>query len=240
MVPWADLVEPDSGAKASFFRTRFLISNLKSQIPTALRRPTPCSRFRNSADRRNRNGRFAFSPLAEAAASMTRTSDDDRLAEWVRLHGEAVRGFILALVRRPDVADDLEQEVFCRAWEARGSYVEQGKSRAYLLKIADHLVCDRSRRPVLEKTLSDQQWIQCEPFSRVPDPPDAAVASELSGQLAAAMDRLPAIQQRVLLLRYYGQMSFLEIAEVIDCPLSTALSHCHRALKTLRNLLVEP
>ena len=112
---------------------------------------------------------------------MTRTSDDDRLAEWVRLHGEAVRGFILALVRRPDVADDLEQEVFCRAWEARGSYVEQGKSRAYLLKIADHLVCDRSRCPVLEKTLSDQQWIQCEPFSRVPDPPDAAVASAQAG-----------------------------------------------------------
>ena len=170
---------------------------------------------------------------------MTGTSDEDRLAEWVRLHGDAVRGFLLALVRRPDVADDLQQEVFCRAWEARDSYVEQGKSLAYLLKIADRLACDRSRRPVLEKTISDEQWIRHEPFSRVPDPPVAAVASEQNSQLAAALDRLPPIQQRVLLLRYYGQMSFVEIAEVIECPLSTALSHCHRGLKALRGLLVD-
>jgi len=170
---------------------------------------------------------------------MSETSDEDRLAEWVRLHGDAVRGFLLAMVRRGDVADDLQQEVFCRAWEARGRYVEQGKSRAYLLKIADRLVCDRSRRPMLEKSLSDRQWIEQEPLSQLPDPPEAAVASERHSELALAMDRLPAIQQRVLLLRYYGQMSFVEIAEAIGCPLSTALSHCHRGLKTLRNILVE-
>jgi RNA polymerase sigma-70 factor (ECF subfamily) len=176
--------------------------------------------------------------MVEAAASMTEASDEDRLAEWVRLHGEAVRGFLLAMVRRSDVADDLKQEVFCRAWEARGSYVEQGKSLAYLLKIADRLVFDRSRRPVLEKTLSNEEWIQHEPFSQLPDAPAAAAASEQTSRLAAALDRLPAVQRRVLLLRYYGQMSFLEIAEAIDCPLGTALSHCHRGLKTLRNQLV--
>ena len=170
---------------------------------------------------------------------MTEASDEDRLAEWVRLHGEAVRGFLLAMVRRSELADDLRQEVFCRAWEARGRYVEQGKSRAYLLRIADRLVCDRSRRPASERTLNDEEWKQYEPFSQLPEPPEAAAIAEQTGQLAAAMDRLPPIQQRVLLLRYYGQMSFLEIAEAIECPLGTTLSHCHRGLKTLRSLLVE-
>jgi RNA polymerase sigma-70 factor (ECF subfamily) len=177
--------------------------------------------------------------MAGTAASMTEASDEDRLAEWVRVHGAAVHGFLLATVRSPDLADDLKQEVFCRAWEARERYVEKGKSLAYLLKIADHLVCDRNRRRGLERNINDEQWRENEPLSQLPGPSAAAATSEQTRQLAAAMDRLTPIQQRVLLLRYYGQMSFLEIAETIECPLSTTLSHCHRGLKTLRNQLVE-
>ena len=74
------------------------------------------------------------------------TDDEQLFADWVRDHGRAVRGFLLAMVRRPDVADDLSQEVFCRAWQARSRYREQGNARAYLLRIADRLVCDRGRR----------------------------------------------------------------------------------------------
>jgi RNA polymerase sigma-70 factor (ECF subfamily) len=58
-------------------------------------------------------------------------------------------------------------------------------------------------------------------------------------QLAAAMEGLSPPQRRVLLLRYHGQMSFSEIAETINCPLNTALSHCRRGLLALRELLVE-
>jgi DNA-directed RNA polymerase specialized sigma24 family protein len=42
-----------------------------------------------------------------------------------------------------------------------------------------------------------------------------------------------------LLLRYYGQLGFAEIADEIRCPLSTTLSHCRRGLETLRAILVE-
>jgi RNA polymerase sigma-70 factor, ECF subfamily len=53
------------------------------------------------------------------------------------------------------------------------------------------------------------------------------------------LDRLSPPQRRVLLLRYYGQFTFAEIAEMIDCPLNTTLSHCRRGLEALRALLVE-
>jgi DNA-directed RNA polymerase specialized sigma24 family protein len=43
----------------------------------------------------------------------------------------------------------------------------------------------------------------------------------------------------VLLLRYYGQFSFAEIAEMTGWPMNTALSHCRRGLEALRKLLVE-
>ncbi len=169
---------------------------------------------------------------------MDELGGQQRFAEWVRLHGTAVRGFIFARVRRPDVVEDMVQEVFCRAWEARDRYHEQGASRAYLLKIADRLVCDRGRRGQPERNLDREQWKELEPPSRADDPLQAAASREQAGQLAAAMERLSAVQQRVLLLRYYGQLSFAEIAAMIECPLNTTLSHCRRGLETLRKIMV--
>ncbi len=162
-----------------------------------------------------------------------------RFAQWVCDHGKAVRGFLLALVRRGDVADDLCQEVFCRAWQARERYTDQGKTRAYLLQIANRLVCDRARRNGRELNLNEVSWQSHEPSTRSPDPSHSAMMSEQVELLHAALDRLTPMQQRVLLLRYYGQMEFQEIADTLQSPLSTALSHCRRGLEALRRMLVE-
>lgn len=149
-----------------------------------------------------------------------------------------MRGYLLALVRRPDLADDLTQEVFCRAWRARSRYREEGNARAYLLRIADRLVCDRGRKSGRERTLNEESWKQIEPVSRAVEPSEALARAEAADRLAEALDRLSPVQRRVLLLRYYGQMSFAEIAETVNCPLSTALSHCRRGLLTMRKLMV--
>ena len=69
--------------------------------------------------------------------------DHQRFAAWGREYGPAVWGYLLAMVRRADVADDLTQEVFCKAWQARDRYREEGNARAYLLRIADRFA-DRS------------------------------------------------------------------------------------------------
>jgi RNA polymerase sigma-70 factor, ECF subfamily len=166
------------------------------------------------------------------------TSDHQLFADWVREHGRAVRGFLLARVQSPDLADDLSQEVFQRAWAARGRYREQGGARAYLLTIADRLARDhrRARRPA---NLDDAAWQRLEPASHAAEPSRAVALAEEIERLTAVLDQLSPLQQRVLLLRYYGQLSFKEIAEIIGCPLNTTLSHCHRGLETLRELLVE-
>ncbi len=171
------------------------------------------------------------------AASDCTPDDEVRFTQWVSVHGKAVRGFLLAMVRRADLADDLTQEVFCRAWRARDRYQENGKSRAYLLKIADRLLRDRHRRRGPEQNLAEEDWRRHEPASRLPEPSQAVLLAEQTEQLTAAMDRLSSIQQRVLLLRYYGQLSFAEIAQATECPLNTALTHCHRGLEALRKLL---
>jgi RNA polymerase sigma-70 factor, ECF subfamily len=160
-------------------------------------------------------------------------------AEWSRQHGRAVWGYLWGLVRRHDVADDLTQEVFCRAWQARTTYHEQGTLRAYLLRIANRLAIDHFRKRGREVTLSEESWKQVEPEEHGGPADNRIEGNEVLGQLAAALDRLSLPQRRVLLLRYYGELSFAEIAAMMGCPVSTALSHCHRGLIAMRSLLVE-
>ena len=104
--------------------------------------------------------------------SPDRPSDSDAVSRWVREHGRSVRGYLLGLVRRPDVADDLVQEVFRRAWQARDRYQEQGHERAWLLRIADNLACDRARKQGREQTVDEETWRQLEPASDAPGPDD--------------------------------------------------------------------
>ena len=164
----------------------------------------------------------------------------DRLTSWFRQHGQVVRGYLLAAVRRPDVAEDLAQEVFRRAWQARERYREQGTARAYLLKIADRLLIDHARKSKPEVNLDDNGWALAEPADSSGAPSDRLKKSEARQELDAALELLTGPQKRVLLLRYYSDMSFAEIAETVGCPLSTTLSHCRRGLLALRKIIAEP
>jgi RNA polymerase sigma-70 factor, ECF subfamily len=187
---------------------------------------------------RNKCGRGAFILIA-MTTSGRESPEAERMAEWVREHGPAVRGYLLGIVRRAEDADDLAQEVFCRAWQSRERYREEGHSRSFLLRIADRLACDRIRRKRPEATLSDDGWRDHEPWSDGENPAAKAVTTEAVRRLNAALDQLTPPQRRVLLLRYYGQLTFDQIAETLGCPLNTALSHCRRGLEALRRQFAE-
>lgn len=168
-----------------------------------------------------------------------RTPHSERLTQWVHDHARAVRGYLIATVRDQHAADDLLQEVFCRAWQARDRYTEQGTARAYLLRIADRLVFDRARVVGRERPTSAEHWEQIEPTTGDGASLARLLAVESQRELADALDSLTEAQRRTLLLRYYGDMEFQDIARILDCPTNTVLSHARRALLALRRLLVE-
>jgi RNA polymerase sigma-70 factor (ECF subfamily) len=165
---------------------------------------------------------------------MQESLDAERVAEWVREHGGAVRGYLRGVVGLADCLDDLFQEVFFRTWQGRSQYEERGFARSYLLQIADRVACDRFRRTKSEPTLGDEIWSIEEPAKNAMNPAVIVASAETTRRLDAALKQLAPIQRRALLLRYFGQLTFVEIAEAIDCPLNTALSHCHRGLQALR------
>src|SRR5882724_9366201 len=141
---------------------------------------------------------------------------EQRIARWVREHARAVRGYLLGMVRRLDVADDLLQEVFQRVWQARDRYRDEGHERAFLLRIADRLVIDRSRRLGLEINVDEATWHELEPAARVEVPRDELASGETTDELSAALEQLTPNQRRVLLLRYFSDMTFEEISGTMD------------------------
>jgi RNA polymerase sigma-70 factor (ECF subfamily) len=171
------------------------------------------------------------------AAEPAHEQAEARITRWVQEHAAAVRGYLLGLVRRSDAADDLLQEVFQRAWQSRDRYRDEGRERAFLLRIADRLVIDKCRRQRRETTIDEATWHEVEPTVDEALPLERLVAGDLSEELTAALDRLTGVQKRVLLLRYFGDLTFEEIASTLGCPLGTALSHCRRGLAAMRKQL---
>jgi RNA polymerase sigma-70 factor (ECF subfamily) len=170
-------------------------------------------------------------------AAISGERPDERLTRWVREHAAAVRGYLLGLVRRADVADDVLQEVFQRAWQARERYEDHGYERAFLLRIADRLVIDKSRLSRREVNLDEATWQNIEPAEDADLPLEDLQATEMNQELTLALHELSLNQRRVLLLRYFGDLSFEQIAAELNCPLGTALSHCRRGLAAMRKLL---
>ncbi|HVJ82699.1 MAG TPA: RNA polymerase sigma factor [Planctomycetia bacterium] len=153
---------------------------------------------------------------------------------WVRDFSAPLFHFLRRRIGDAALAEDLLQDVFCRAWEARERYAEQGTERGYLFAIADRLALGwlRGRRPAALEETFDPPGDFPEPWKQLSGREEAAIA-------AAVIERLPEAQQRTLLLRYYGGMEFKEIAAVMGVPLNTALSHGKRGLDNLRRQMAE-
>ncbi len=167
------------------------------------------------------------------------TEYSERLNSWVREYGRSVFGYVTAMTGRPDQAEDLVQEVFRRVWQARERYQEKGEARAYLFRIADRLVRDWRRRQGRETTLSDQAWAMAEPPGENTSVEQNMANQEDRARLTTAMRQLSDAQRRVLLMRYYGSLEFAQIAQIMDSPINTILSHCRRGLIALKKLLAE-
>lgn len=165
-------------------------------------------------------------------------ADADRLTRWVREHGGAVRGFLIASTGDPHAADDLLQETFARAWQARDRYRDDGRERAYLLRIADRVAADR-RRKRRERMLDDDAWRAAEPESDFDAPLEQLQQTEQERNLRAALNQLSDPQRRTLLLRFFGNLDFAEIGKQLGMPVNTVLSHGRRGLQALKKILLE-
>ena len=155
-------------------------------------------------------------------------------------HLQAVHAYLLARTRDREVAQDLVQEAFLRAWRhiAEVGALETARQRAWLVAVARNLVIDRSRRTTSER-------VAVERVGRLVDPagaPDPAGQAELARDVAAvdrAISALPEHQRVLLSLQVMGGLTSAEIGELLGEPAGTVRYRLNQVRRQLRTALEE-
>jgi RNA polymerase sigma-70 factor (ECF subfamily) len=110
-----------------------------------------------------------------------------------------------------------------------------GGFKAWLFRIATNKANDHWRSRGREKTA--KEGLRLVTDESVPDAGHRLEGTEQEQKLRGAIEQLPEAQRQVLMLRYYSNMKFIDIAKTLGCPLNTALGRVHKAMIKLRQLM---
>jgi RNA polymerase sigma-70 factor (ECF subfamily) len=152
------------------------------------------------------------------------------------MYGGRCYGYFYRLTGDRDLSDELLSELFIRLVEKIGSY-KGGAFEGWLFRIASNIFHDHLRGKKRRRRLLEARWteLETEPASRERRRSDDS--DLVLDQLQRQLGRLDADTREVILLRFYSELSFKEIAELRSEPIGTSLSKLHRGLKRLRELM---
>lgn len=160
---------------------------------------------------------------------------------------DRVYQYLYFMLNNEDAANDAFQDTFVRAIMAlrEGRYKQNGQFLPWLLRVARNLVIDRFRGNKARRTtpleMEDAQGdttidvLNTATYSE-PDVEMATVLSESAEDVKMMINRLPEEQREVVIMRYYQELSFKEIADLTDVSINTALGRMRYALINLRRM----
>jgi RNA polymerase sigma factor (sigma-70 family) len=148
---------------------------------------------------------------------------------------------ILYVVRDSYIAEDIFQETFIKVIKSLKTkgYNDEGKFLPWVLRIARNMCIDyiRKMKRMPEITDSENEDVMKKYQLNISNIEERTVKSETSEWMQIAINRLPAEQREVLILRHYGELSFKEIAEVTQVSINTALGRMRYALTNLKKII---
>jgi RNA polymerase sigma-70 factor (ECF subfamily) len=166
------------------------------------------------------------------------------LPELPALYRLAVR-----LTGRPQDAEDLVQETYIKALGAFSSLRDPDRIRPWLTQILTRLVIDRRRAPERELAVGDLAELdRFSLYDLIWDEDPLPYSDHLHRDFLAqfpdddvrhALLALPEVYRVPLLLLYVEDLSYRELADVLECPVGTVMSRLHRARKILERTLWE-
>ncbi len=192
---------------------------------------------------------------AEAEAELVRCAQagqTDAFGQLVLAYQDRLYNVVCRLCSRPEVAEELAQEAFLKAFEKLGDF--RGGSRFYtwLFRIATNLALSYRRRLGVVKfhslqgqacsdenanpSLADARTAELAEI-RNPGPESIAIAREETLKVRDALDSLDEEFRTIVLLRDAEDMNYDEIAEILEIPRGTVKSRLHRARKILKEKL---
>ena len=168
-------------------------------------------------------------------------ADTSAFEKVVERHQALVAGTAARMLGSNSDVEDIAQQVFIRVWKSARRYVPRAKFTTWLLKITRNLVFNEMRRSKRHAHVPLQSEPGAEeiPLKDETNPaPDASLLEdELQRAIEEAITQLPESQRMALVLRRYEQLSYEEIAEVLDLSVPAVKSVLFRARTELRSRL---
>ena len=161
--------------------------------------------------------------------------------ELVRLHEKKVYALTLRMCGNSEDAADAAQEAFLSAWRGLPSFRGEAGFSTWLYRLTSNAAIDqlrKSKRQREEASLDDEE-LPLDVPDRQPGPQEAAESTELQRAVAGGLQELSEDHRQVLLMREYQELSYDEIAQVLEVDLGTVKSRISRARRALRKILLE-
>ncbi len=181
----------------------------------------------------------------EQLVSMYMKGDNGAFDILLDRYERKVFTYISYFIRNKEVAEDLFQDTFMRiiANIRNGKYSEQQKFGSWLMRVSHNIMIDYFRHQKNEKNISNDET-EVDLFNDIKLADEENIEHQLIKQqnikgLQDILKLLPENQQEIIQLRYYQEMSFKEIAALLNCSINTALGRTRYALINLRKLAQE-
>jgi RNA polymerase sigma-70 factor, ECF subfamily len=165
-----------------------------------------------------------------------RVARGDRAAfrELVERYQAPLYSFVLRMVRRPAVAEELVQETFVRAYRAAPRYRPDAAVITWLFNIAARLAMNEAARAHHRRELAIEPP---DVPAGAPDPQEALERKELSAAVEHALAQLPPAQRAAVVLARFEGMSYREIGQVLEVSEGAVDGLLQRARQALARLL---
>jgi len=155
----------------------------------------------------------------------------DAISDIYDVVNASLYGYILSFLKNPEEAEDVLQDTYVKICQSAGLYHSQGKPMAWIYTIARNLSLMRLRSRSRFTDMEEFEWEQISSNNSDFHVEDRAV-------LEAALSKLSKEDSQIVMLHAVAGMKHREIADMYDMPLATVLSKYNRAIKKLKNELV--
>ncbi|MEM9921268.1 MAG: sigma-70 family RNA polymerase sigma factor [Bacteroidota bacterium] len=170
--------------------------------------------------------------------------DQQAFSRLIQLNQDRVFNTVLGFVKNADEANDLCQEVFIQVFRSIGSFKGEAGLSTWIYRIAvnkalEHIRKQKKKRQTRWQLFSSGSENMVE---KVPDPVHPGLIledQERSKQLFKAIDRLAERQKTALILYQFEDLSYKEIAQVMELSLASVESLIHRARRNLKKHLTD-
>ncbi|SFE06331.1 RNA polymerase sigma-70 factor, ECF subfamily [Chitinophaga sp. CF118] len=177
----------------------------------------------------------------EELIKLYRSGNDSAFSVLVSRHKTRIFTTIMLLVKDRYLAEDIFQDVFIKIINAlnEGHYLDNSRFIAWAVRIAHNCCISHFRKknawPAFSVVYKDD--LANSGYHQEESQEQRIIIKETHAAVQAVLDQLPEAQREALILRYYADLSFKEIAQTVNVGINTALGRVRYAIMNMRKIM---